>query len=133
LVCGGILVLPKENLHPKRFKVPYINGKYLLPLIVIAIILSLEYFENSAINYFISDWKNEKIPALIFIVVLLIMTVLTFLKNLSLIPMLGLLSCLYLMSELGLHNWIRFFVWMAVGLVIYFVYGFKKSEMNYKQ
>ncbi len=131
LVCGGILVLPKENLHPKRFKVPYINGKIILPAIILAIVFSLEYFDNSVLHYFISDWENEKIPALIFIVVLLIMTVLTFLKNLSLIPVLGLLSCLYLMSELGLHNWIRFFAWMAVGLLIYFVYGFKKSKMNY--
>ncbi|MCX6182825.1 MAG: amino acid permease [Bacteroidetes bacterium] len=132
LVCGGILLLPKDgkNMHPNRFKVPYVNGKFILPVIILLVFFCLEYFENSILKWFMHDWHNDKIPTLIFIVVLLAMTVLTFLKNLSLIPVLGLLSCLYLMSELGLQNWIRFFVWMAVGLVIYFVYGYRKSKMK---
>src|SRR6195952_4197372 len=35
LVCGGVLVLQgQENRPQSRFKVPYINGKYIIPLLV---------------------------------------------------------------------------------------------------
>jgi basic amino acid/polyamine antiporter, APA family len=39
------------------------------------------------------------------------------------VPILGVVFCLYLMSSLPLVTWIRFFVWMAAGFVIYFSYG----------
>ena len=35
----------------------------------------------------------------------------------------GTLICLYLMSGLPLRTWIRLFVWLAIGLTIYFGYG----------
>jgi APA family basic amino acid/polyamine antiporter len=43
-------------------------------------------------------------------------------------PILGILTCMYLM--LGLHHdtWMRLFVWLAIGLVIYFSYGIKKAS-----
>jgi APA family basic amino acid/polyamine antiporter len=40
-----------------------------------------------------------------------------------LVPILGVTFCLYLMASLPGVTWIRFFVWMAAGLVIYFCYG----------
>ncbi len=40
-----------------------------------------------------------------------------------LVPILGMLCCLGLMSGLGLHTWERLFIWLAIGLVIYFAYG----------
>jgi APA family basic amino acid/polyamine antiporter len=39
------------------------------------------------------------------------------------VPIVGTLICLYLMSGLPLPTWIRLFVWLAVGLTIYFSYG----------
>jgi len=39
------------------------------------------------------------------------------------VPVVGTLICLYLMSGLPLPTWIRLFVWLAVGLIIYFTYG----------
>jgi APA family basic amino acid/polyamine antiporter len=39
------------------------------------------------------------------------------------VPVLGILSCLLLMISLPEHNWYRLFVWMAIGLVIYFTYS----------
>ncbi len=42
-------------------------------------------------------------------------------------PILGILTCLYLMSGLPRDTWIRLFAWLAVGLVIYFSYGIKKT------
>jgi APA family basic amino acid/polyamine antiporter len=40
-----------------------------------------------------------------------------------LVPILGVVSCGYLVLSLPLITWIRFFVWMAVGMVVYFSYG----------
>jgi APA family basic amino acid/polyamine antiporter len=40
-----------------------------------------------------------------------------------LVPILGAGFCGYLMTNLPLFTWIRFFVWMIIGLVIYFSYG----------
>ncbi len=39
------------------------------------------------------------------------------------------ITCTYLMSFLGLINWIRFGVWLAIGMVIYFLYGIHKSRL----
>jgi APA family basic amino acid/polyamine antiporter len=44
-----------------------------------------------------------------------------------LIPILSILCCLVLMMSLPLETWIRFFVWLALGLAIYFLYGKRKS------
>jgi basic amino acid/polyamine antiporter, APA family len=40
-----------------------------------------------------------------------------------LVPLFGAVACAYLMWRLPTVTWIRFFVWMALGLAIYFSYG----------
>ena len=45
------------------------------------------------------------------------------------VPIMGILVCLYLMYALPLDTWIRLFVWMAVGFVVYFAYGKKNSKL----
>jgi len=50
-------------------------------------------------------------------------------KRLSLIPVLGLLTNLYLISELGITNWMRFLIWLVIGLTLYFSYGNKHSKL----
>jgi amino acid transporter len=76
------------------------------------------------------DLFKHKIPMWIFIFVCFALAVWAFRQNLSLIPLLGLICCLYMMAELGLSNWIGFGIWLVVGLVVYFSYGFKKSKLN---
>jgi APA family basic amino acid/polyamine antiporter len=46
------------------------------------------------------------------------------------VPILSILSCLLLMASLTLENWIRFFVWLVIGLVIYFLYSRKRSTLT---
>jgi APA family basic amino acid/polyamine antiporter len=46
------------------------------------------------------------------------------------VPLGAIASCAYLMYQLPKVTWIRFFLWMAAGLVIYFLYGFKRSRLN---
>jgi APA family basic amino acid/polyamine antiporter len=49
-----------------------------------------------------------------------------------LVPILGVVFCLYLMASLPAVTWLRFFVWMAGGLVIYFSYGRFHSRLGLK-
>ncbi len=46
------------------------------------------------------------------------------------VPILGILSCLLLMFSLPAANWYRLIVWMAIGLVIYFSYGYRHSVLG---
>jgi APA family basic amino acid/polyamine antiporter len=48
------------------------------------------------------------------------------------VPILGVLFCLLLMSGLPLITWLRLFVWLAVGLAIYFGYGHRKSVLRHR-
>jgi APA family basic amino acid/polyamine antiporter len=42
----------------------------------------------------------------------------------------GAALCIYLLAKQPFATWMRFFVWMAIGLVIYFFYGRKHSELR---
>lgn len=77
-----------------------------------------------------SDALLHKLPLLGFIAVTALLTLLSYRRNLSLIPVLGLLTNLYLMTELGITNWSRFLAWLALGLVIYFAYGYRNSKLH---
>ncbi|MGW0997422.1 amino acid permease [Streptomyces sp. NPDC002523] len=45
------------------------------------------------------------------------------------LPALGLAFCVWMMGSLSTVTWIVFGVWMAVGLVFYFVYGYRRSRL----
>jgi APA family basic amino acid/polyamine antiporter len=45
-------------------------------------------------------------------------------------PLLAVVSCIFLMSQLPLVTWIRFFVWLAFGAVLYFSYGYRHSKLR---
>jgi APA family basic amino acid/polyamine antiporter len=47
-----------------------------------------------------------------------------------LVPLLGILACLYLILGLPPTAWIRFGVWLAVGLALYYLYGFRHSNLH---
>lgn len=202
LVCAGVLVLQnRPDVQRGKFKIPYVNSKFIIPLLFVASIifsfaqfktetlaflknetksvdpttfvtslnnnelqtvkneiaqnpvvlqgkqidaeaylnnLSTEQYESflnkSSISFdkkYESGWKlfKHKIPMWIFLLICVVISYFCFTKNLSLIPVLGLTSCLYMMCELGISNWIGFGVWLAVGLIIYFSYGYRNSRL----
>ena len=45
-------------------------------------------------------------------------------------PIVTIVTCLLLMAGLPIMNWIRFFVWLAIGLVIYYNYGRRRSTLR---
>ena len=46
------------------------------------------------------------------------------------LPTIGIVLCTALMANLPWHTWLRFFVWLAIGLLIYGLYGYRKSLLN---
>lgn len=46
------------------------------------------------------------------------------------VPVAGIIICLALMYSLPNESWARLVVWMALGIVIYFIYGKKNSKLN---
>ncbi|HEY0195035.1 MAG TPA: amino acid permease [Kofleriaceae bacterium] len=45
-------------------------------------------------------------------------------------PLLAIVSCVFLMTQLPAITWIRFFVWLAIGIVLYFCYGYRHSKLR---
>jgi APA family basic amino acid/polyamine antiporter len=45
-------------------------------------------------------------------------------------PLMGAALCIYLMTKLPTETWLRFIVWLALGLVIYTVYGYRHSRLR---
>jgi APA family basic amino acid/polyamine antiporter len=46
-------------------------------------------------------------------------------------PILGVIFCLVLMLSLPLETWLRFFGWLAIGLLIYFLYSVRHSKLRH--
>ncbi len=49
------------------------------------------------------------------------------------IPALAVIFCLALMSFLSWHTWVAFIIWLAIGLVVYFMYARQRSLLNNPQ
>jgi APA family basic amino acid/polyamine antiporter len=45
-------------------------------------------------------------------------------------PLLGVAFAIYLMKDLPLETWIRFVVWLAAGMIIYGLYGYRNSRLR---
>jgi len=46
-----------------------------------------------------------------------------------LVPLLSIFCCIALMIPLPRITWLRFVGWMAIGLVLYFAYGLRRSRL----
>jgi amino acid transporter len=133
VVCGGVLLLPKreEGEAEPKFKIPYINSQFIIPvLFVIGVIFFWKNF--TGLFDFSDGWEvfKDKLPFFLFVILSASITIASFVKKLSLIPVLGLASCFYLMTELGFTNWLRFLIWLVIGLIVYFLYSRHHSKLN---
>jgi amino acid transporter len=72
------------------------------------------------------------ISTIIFWIICILLAVFALVKQWSLIPLLGLTTCLYLLTGMTKANWIWFGSWLAIGLILYFMYGYKKSKLANK-
>ena len=143
IVCAGVLVKDKEFAGQQRY-VPYINSQWIAPILYVLVMAAVIYFNGDAVIKFFTDYTpakdssyleafSHKIPYFVFIIFSLFMVGLCFAKRLTLIPVLGVMFCTYLMTELGITNWIRFAIWLLIGLVVYFFYSYTHSKLHLRE
>ncbi len=205
LVCGGILRMNMYDSPPEsKFKTPYINGKFVMPILfVVGAALLLKYNGDNFNDYmkvrqvksvdeavdelpkadlltlqgnisktyklnfapaqnsdsvrtnfnmaqpedfkqalktsglaessiYNTGWRAFRAQFMLwlFLALTIVTVIVSFWKNMSLIPVLGFLSCSYLLCESGTSNWERFLIWLIVGFVVYFTYGYKHSKLS---
>lgn len=150
LVCGGVLLIPRKEKQAGKFQIPYINGQYLYPLIIA---VSLSLFAMLSKNYFTNlfdfdfsanedyntgkasfmDLATPNISIIIFWIICVTLAIATVIKKYSLIPLMGVTTCLYLLTGMTKSNWVWFFSWLAIGLLLYFLYGYNKSKLALKK
>ena len=132
LVCGGVLVLPRRTRTKGRFHLPHVNSRWTAPAIFLGAVALLLF---AVPGYFpgLLDLTDEhaaqNIPQLIFWPLIILLAVIAHVKNWSLIPLLGLVSCCYLLTGMAVSNWSWFSIWLLIGLVCYFLYGYRHSKL----
>jgi amino acid transporter len=151
LVSGGVLMLEtgKERLRGKDrgqgFHIPYLNCRYYLPLLWALVFAILWYWNppelqelthkirfgtNESFISFLWHLFKAEFPIILFIISALVLTTISIWKQMTLIPVISLLTNFYLMAQLGITNWMRFFIWLVIGLIIFFTFSRKHSVIS---
>ena len=146
LVCGGVLLIPRKEKIAGRFHLPYVNAQIIFPLVIVVAIvvayqLSPSYFSNM-FNFDFSDnadyvtgvssfWDvaTPQVSLIIFWTFSVLLAIAAFIKKYSLIPLMGVITCAYLLTGMSKSNWVWFLSWLMLGLIVYFLYGYKKSKL----
>jgi len=146
LVCGGVLFIPRKEKIAGRFHLPYVNAQFIFPAVVavsflVAYLLSPTYFSDmfnfdfSSNEDYVSgnstfwDVATPQISLIIFWTFALLLAIASFIKKYSLIPLMGVITCAYLLTGMSKSNWVWFISWLLLGLIVYFMYGYKKSKL----
>ena len=132
LVCGGVLLLPRREREKSGFHLPYINSRWVAPALLVGVVAIVAlgvpaYF--SGLLKLDAEHAAQQIPQLVFWPLTVLVIVLAHTKRWSLIPVLGLLSCCYLLTGMAVSNWKWFGIWLVIGLVCYFLYGYRNSKL----
>ena len=142
LVSGGILLIDRDEKRPhKGYRIPYLNSRhFLIPVWIIVLVTSLIISAGGkSVFRELSAWivhapaaLASNLPMGIFVVIAIVFSGVSIRKKFSLIPVISVLANLYLMTGLGNHAWMRFAIWLLIGLGLYFAYGYRKSKLNPK-
>lgn len=149
LVCGGVLLIPRKEKVPGRFSLPYVNGQFIFPLIIAGVFIMFatlsKTYVSDMFNFDFSgneDYVNGKasfmdvaipqISLISFWLICIALSILTIIKKYSLIPLMGVTTCLYLLTGMTKSNWVWFLSWLALGVILYFIYGYKNSKLAKK-
>jgi amino acid transporter len=144
LVSGGLLFLERDE-NAKGFKVPYFNSAFVTPILLALVfwffwttkqdIFNFEAFaalrisEGNITAQSMTEFVEHSFLYWAYLVAFAAVAFFGFKQKWSLIPVVGFLINLYLMTELGITNWMRFLIWCAIGVVIYFAYSVKHSKL----
>lgn len=129
IVNAGVIQMESHrNEFHTGFRVPYINGRLLVPLLCLIGLFAFIVFDDT--DTFKNINQRENWPTLAFWLLFIILSILSFLKRFSAIPVLGMISNFYLMTQLNFTNWAAFMIWLVLGLVVYLLYGRQHSKLN---
>ena len=126
--AGVIRMESHRNEYHTGFRVPYINGRLIVPILCLVSLYLFIVFDDT--RTFMNIGLRENWPTLAFWLLFIVLSVLTFLKRFSTIPVLGMVTNFYLMTQLNFTNWAAFLLWLLFGLIIYLVYGKAHSKLN---
>ena len=127
LVSWGVLVLPRqEGVRTRGFRMPYVSGRYIVSALYILFLILFRERLGTAIRH-ITEVDLQEVLFLVYTLLATGLTLATVIREYSVIPVLGVLFCAYLLIEIPAIAWEWFFGWMAFGLTIYFLYGYRKS------
>ncbi|HLI93221.1 MAG TPA: amino acid permease, partial [Puia sp.] len=129
LVSGGVLLLPRVSSARRGFRLPFWNGRYVMPFLLAGFVWLFRDRIGTDVRNLSSDGLEE-VLFLVFVLLVFSLSIASILRKLSLIPVLGVLFCAYLLIEIPAIAWEWFFAWMAIGLTIYFIYGYRKSRLT---
>lgn len=130
LVNAGVIQMETHrNPNHKGFRVPYISGRVIMPLLFLVSIFMFIVFDENKI--FLNFDLGLNFPAYSFWILFAAIAVFSFLHRFSLLPVLGMVTNFYLMTQLNKSNWIAFGAWLIIGLFIYFLYGKKHSKLKF--
>ena len=146
LVCGGVLLIPRKEKIAGRFHLPYVNAQIIFPLvIVVAIVVAYQLSPSYFFNMFNFDFSGNadyvtgvssfwdvatpQVSLIIFWTFSVLLAIAAFIKKYSLIPLMGVITCAYLLTGMSKSNWVWFLSWLMLGLIVYFLYGYKKSKL----
>jgi cytochrome bd-type quinol oxidase subunit 2 len=132
LVNAGVIQMEThKNIDHKGFRVPYISGRIIMPLLFLVSAFMFIVFDESKI-FLNFDWFLN-FPAYSFWILFAVISVLSFYYRFSLLPTLGMVTNFYLMTQLNKSNWIAFGAWLIIGLFIYFLYGKNHSKLKHEK
>jgi basic amino acid/polyamine antiporter, APA family len=133
MVCGGVLVMDANGQSAQaKYKVRYLNSRYWMPVALILVMAGITLFDSEGLSKLVACPNGDcpdQYPFFAFLVGLVILSTISIVKQWSFVPAMGLILNVFMMSQLGWTNWVRFIVWIVVGLVIYFAYGYKNSKL----
>ena len=128
------MLLPRKEKIEGKFHLTHINSQIIFPVLVLASFV-IVYFLFPGYYQDLFNFKKKdanvtmQISLIVFWLILPVLAVFAYLRKWSLIPLLGLSTCLYLLTGMSAPNWFWFAVWFGVGLVIYFLYGYRRSRL----
>lgn len=135
VVCAGVLKMDASGDTAKaRYKVPYFDSRIWLP-VLLALTLGLLFYVNPDLIREISaphpeSGQKANVPLYCFLIGLVGISIAAIIKRWSVIPVIGILLNLFMMSQVMYISWVRFMVWMLIGLGIYWAYGYANSKLN---
>jgi basic amino acid/polyamine antiporter, APA family len=131
IVCAGVMVLRRVRADVQRpFRVP---GHPALSLLLCAGLWACLYFLPLPMKWLPLAPEAEATAVWIAkgLLALLLAAAYVIFRRFPL-PLTGIILCGYLMISLPLMTWLRFVVWLCIGLLIYAGYGFRHSALNRK-